>query len=167
MERIGALLVIVGLLVLSIVGYALTYNDQTQSSCPIPPGFGNFNAGLLHLERTSVSGKVRETISITGTLIGKNYTVNGRGCPYHGRVTIVAYEGPALNGPWNLIDPNLTAPGNVEVEVFPEEFYLSPGGKESITVTITPRKAGTFHVYIVAFSDEGWKAWAELTVTAG
>ena len=167
MERIGALLVIVVLLVLSIVGYALTYNGQTQSPCPIPPGFGNFNAGLLHLERTSVSGKVGEPISIAGILIGKNYRVNGRGCPYHGRVSIVAYEGPLRNGPWNFIEGNLTAPRDVNVQVLPEEFYLSSSGKENITVTITPRKAGKFHVYIVAFSDEGWKAWAELTVTAG
>ena len=167
MERIGAFFVIVGLLVLSIVGYALTHNGQTQSPCPIPPGFGNFNAGLLHLERTSVSGKVGEPISIAGILTGKKYTVNGRGCPYQGRVSIVTYEGPVRNGSWNFIEQNLTAPGDVSVQVLPEEFYLSPSGKENITVTITPRKAGRFHVYIVAFSDEGWKAWIQISIKAG
>jgi len=107
MERIGALPVIMGLLALSIVGYALIYNGQTQSPCPISPGFGNFNAGLLHLERRSVSGKVGEPMFIAGILIGKKYTVNGRGCPYHGRVSIVTYEGPVRNGPWNFMVPRL------------------------------------------------------------
>jgi len=167
MERIEALLVVVGLLALSVLAYAVTYGSQSQTP-PIPPGFGNFNAGLLHLNATDVHLHVGQSLTVRGELVGGHYRVNGREYPYCGRVSLIVYEGPARgSSQWIALESHLTAPQGILVSVLPEEFYLRPNGRENISVSITPRRSGTFHLYVVAEADTGWRAWAELNVTAG
>ncbi|WP_285519299.1 hypothetical protein [Thermococcus nautili] len=167
MERIEALLVVVGLLALSVLGYAMTYNSQPRAQ-PIPPGFGNFNAKLIHLNATSVHLKVGQPFTVKGELAGGHYRINGEEYPYYGRVSLIVYGGPARDSPqWIALEPHLTAPEGIAVSILPKEFYLQPNGEENISVSITPRKSGTFHLYVVAVSDQGWRAWVELNVTAG
>ena len=167
MERIEALLVIAGLLILSIVGYAVTStSSKGEATCPAPPSFNNFNAGVLHLSPTAISTTVGKSVKVTGEVESGSYSVNGRECPYYGRVSILVYEGPQLGGAWNVIVNNLTAPNDVKVLVSPGEFYLPPKGSVDFNLTLTPLTRGSFHIYVVAVSDRGWRAWAELNVTA-
>ena len=135
-----------------------------ETAC-IHPGYGEFNAHVLDLREENVSLHVGESAEISGTVEGKAFFVGNKTCHYSGDVTLKAYLGPEYaKGSWSYMSGELKSVEGLKVEITPSKTILNPGKSMPFTLKVTPKRTGTYYLYVVALSDAGWKSWTLVRV---
>jgi len=136
-------------------------------SC-VSPGYGEFSSNLIFLNKTIITLKPRKTVTLSGVLTGKAFHVGNETCYYDGNVTLRAYLGPKTSkSAWSYTGERLTKVVGLDVKITPGELRLKSNERAEFKIEITPQKAGTYYLYIVAFGDKGWKSWDVIEVEVG
>lgn len=134
------------------------------------PGYGEINIHSIKLGEKKVIAHEGDKVVVRGNITGKEYHVGESGgskntCHYDGCVVLKAYLGPeAPKSSWSYMQRKLTEVEGLDIKITPQKFCLKPNETMEFQVEITPQKAGTYYLYIVAFGDKGWKSWDVIEV---
>ncbi len=108
---------------------------------------------------------VGESAKISGTVEGKAFFVGNKTCHYSGNVTLRTYLEPEFSkDSWSYMSGELKRVEGLKVEITPSKTILNPGKSMPFTLKVTPERAGTYYLYVVALSDAGWKSWTLVRV---
>ena len=177
--RLAAVVLILILLSSGCLGVnsTLSPSQEKEVSC-LKPGYGEFNAGNILFNLTDEHEHLEENlaflmppnsaIKIKGLLFAKKYSINQKECYYKGKVKLHAFLGDSnTSNSWSYLQSRLKRVENISVEILPKETTISESKNATFEVMIkteNTRVGETYHIYIVAFGEDGWKAWARIEV---
>jgi len=177
--RLAAVVLILILLSSGCLGVnsTLSPSQEKEVSC-LKPGYGEFNAGNILFNLTDEHERLEENlaflmppnsaIKIKGLLFAKKYSINRKECYYKGKVKLRAFLGDSnTSNSWSYLQSRLKRVENISVEILPKETTISESKNATFEVMIkteNTRVGETYHIYIVAFGEDGWKAWARIEV---
>ncbi|ASJ12988.1 hypothetical protein [Thermococcus thioreducens] len=176
MKKWHGQIIFVSLMILLIAAVILYMKEDTLLSHPqaetselvfscVPPGYGEFSSNLIFLDKTVITLKPGKTVTLIGVLTGKAFHVGNETCYYDGNVTLRAYLGPKTSkSAWSYIGEKLTKVEGLDVKIDPQKLCLKPNERAEFKIEITPQKAGTYYLYIVAVGENGWKSWDVIEV---
>ena len=177
--RLAAVVLILILLSSGCLGVNSTLSpSQEEEVLCIRPGYGEFNAGNILFNLTDEHERLEEnlaflmppnsTIEIKGLLFAKKYSINQKECYYEGKVKLSAFLGNSdTSNSWTHLQSRLKKVENISVEIVPKETIISENKNATFEVIIKTenvRVGETYYIYIVAFGEDGWKAWARIEV---
>ncbi|USS40649.1 hypothetical protein NF865_10275 [Thermococcus aggregans] len=176
--RLAAVVLILILLSSGCLGVNSTMSTSQEEALYLMPGYGEFNAGNILFNLTDEHERLEEnlaflmppnsTIEIKGLLFAKKYSINQKECYYKGKAKLSAFLGDSnTSNSWSYLQSRLKRVENISVEIVPKETTISENKNATFEIIIKTEnvKLGeTYHIYIVAFGEDGWKAWARIEV---
>ncbi|WP_202318837.1 hypothetical protein [Archaeoglobus neptunius] len=149
------------------VEFLVKPENQTQTvanhTC-IFPGFGERNARVFSIGQNGLNISLNKSACVDFSLNPREYHTNNRICEYDGSVKLYAYLAPrpskSLINHWSLLSSKLKL-------CIGKSKSIPLNGTINVTACIKGLEKGEYYVYIIAFSQQGWKSWDWLKLRVG